>query len=56
MKLGDFWSKPLSEALEELDMVDIRVYTDDSGYVRSVEIKYEYIKEKSSEKSNMRRF
>ena len=40
MKLGELYSKPLQEALQELELVDMKVHTDDSGEVRAVELKY----------------
>lgn len=31
MKLGELYSKPLQEVLQELSLVDMKVHTDDSG-------------------------
>ncbi len=41
MKLGELYSKPLQEVLQELELVDMKVHTDDSGEVKAVELKYE---------------
>lgn len=40
MKLSEFVKLPLQEALENLDMTDYKVHTDDEGNVCSVEVKY----------------
>lgn len=40
MKLGELYSKPLREVLQELELVDMKVHTDDSGEVKAVELKY----------------
>ncbi len=40
MKLGELYSKPLQEVLQELELVDMKVHTDDSGEVKAVELKY----------------
>lgn len=47
MKLGELYSKPLQEVLQELNLVDMKVHTDDDGEVKAVELKYG---EKSVEK------
>ena len=47
MKLGELYSKPLQEVLQELELVDMKVHTDDSGEVKAVELKY---RDKSVEK------
>lgn len=40
MKAGELHTKPLQEALQEMELVDIKIHTDDSGEVKSVELKY----------------
>lgn len=40
MKLGELYSKPLHEVLQELNLVDMKVHTDDDGEVKAVELKY----------------
>lgn len=40
MKLKDFTKKPLAEALEDLELTDYKVHTDNDGNVCSVELKY----------------
>ncbi len=47
MKLGELYSKPLQEVLQELNLVDMKVHTDDDGEVKAAELKYG---EKSVEK------
>lgn len=40
MKLSDFTSKPLNEALSEMELKDLKIHTDDDGNVRGVEVVY----------------
>lgn len=40
MTLKDFNSKPLSEIIEQMDMVDLKIYSDNNGTINSIEIKY----------------
>ncbi|MDD3251790.1 MAG: hypothetical protein PHV18_04425 [Lachnospiraceae bacterium] len=40
MKLNDLYSKPLEEVLQEFDIVDVKVHADESGIVKSIELKY----------------
>lgn len=40
MKLCELYSKPLQEVLQELELVDMKVHTDDYGEVKAVELKY----------------
>lgn len=47
MKLGELYSKPLQEVLQELNLVDMKLYTDDDGEITAIELKYE---EKNVEK------
>ena len=48
MKLNEFMAQPLSDALAKMDMIDIKVHTNDEGEVRAVEIKYD---DKNAKKS-----
>lgn len=41
MKLNDVYTKPLKDVVEELNLTDMKVRTDDDGEVRSIELKYE---------------
>ena len=41
MKLNDVYTKPLKDVVEELNLTDMKVHTDDDGEVRSIELKYE---------------
>lgn len=43
MKLNDVYTKPLKDVVEELNLTDMKVHTDDDGEVRSIELKYEPI-------------
>ena len=38
--LKDFNSKPLSEIIEQMDMIDLKIHLDNSGTINSIEIKY----------------
>ena len=37
MKLNDVYAKPLKDVVEELNLTDMKVHTDDDGEVRSME-------------------
>lgn len=41
MKLNDVYTKPLKDVVEELNLTDMKVHTDDDGEVRSIELKPE---------------
>lgn len=36
MKLNDVYTKPLKDVVEELNLTDMKVRTDDDGEVRSI--------------------
>lgn len=38
MKLNDVYTKPLKDVVEELNLTDMKVHTDDDGEVRSIEL------------------
>lgn len=40
MKLNDVYSKPLSEVIEQMEMVKLDVHADSSGEVQCIELKY----------------
>lgn len=40
MTLKDLHSKPLSEIIEKMDMVDLKVHSDNNGNIINIEIKY----------------
>jgi hypothetical protein len=40
MKLVDVYSKPLKEVVDKLELIDLKVHSDDKGDVKSVELKY----------------
>lgn len=40
MTLKDLHSKPLSEIIEQMDIVDLKVHSDNNGVINSIEIKY----------------
>lgn len=50
MKLCDVYGKPLREVIEELELSDMKIHTDDNGNVKTVELKYTE-KEKEPEKA-----
>ncbi len=40
MKLIEVYSKPLKEAIEMLELSNMNIHTDDSGNVKTIELKY----------------
>lgn len=40
MKLNDVYNKPLKEVIEALELSRMQVYTDESGNVKGIELKY----------------
>lgn len=40
MKLTEFYSKPIKDVMETMEMVDLKVHTDNVGNVRSIEVKF----------------
>lgn len=40
MKLNEFYEKPIKEVVDGMEMVDLKVHTDDAGNVHSVEVKF----------------
>ena len=40
MKLNKFYTQSLQESLQELELIDLKVHTDDDGNVKAVELKY----------------
>lgn len=40
MKLNDLYKMSIGDALSKMDIVDMKVHTDDEGEIRSLEIKY----------------
>lgn len=40
LRLSEFMGKPLNEALNDFDMKDIQVCTDNGGNVRSITLEY----------------
>lgn len=40
MKLNDLHKMSLGTALSQMDLVDMKVHTDDEGEIKTVEIKY----------------
>lgn len=40
MKLNEVYSNPLKEVIEKMELSDMKVHTDDSGTVKSIELKY----------------
>ena len=48
MRLVEFTSMPLEEALKKLELKDYKVHTNDNGEVQCVELKYGNTKESKS--------
>lgn len=40
MKLNELYAKPIKEVVDGMEMVDLKVHTDDAGNVHSVEVKF----------------
>lgn len=40
MTLKDLHSKPLSKIIEQMEMVDLKIHSDNKGNINSIEIKY----------------
>lgn len=40
MTLNEFQKKPLSELLNEMDLIEIKAHTDKKGTIRAIEVKY----------------
>lgn len=41
MKLNDVYTKSLKDVVEQMNLTDMKVHTDDAGDVKSIELKYE---------------
>ncbi|MBS5955505.1 MAG: hypothetical protein KIC73_01185 [Clostridiales bacterium] len=41
MKLNDLYKMPIGDALGQMDILDMKVHTDDVGEIKTVEIKYQ---------------
>ena len=54
MTLKDIYSKPLSQILEQLDMVDLKVHSDTNGNINAIEIKYAVHTDFEKDKSKWR--
>lgn len=50
MKLSEVYSKPLKEVIENLELSDIKVHSDDNGNVKAIELKYTEKAPKAPEK------
>lgn len=40
MKLNEVYNKPIKEVVETMELLDMKVHTDDTGNVRAIELKY----------------
>lgn len=40
MKLNDVYTKPLKDVIEELELSDMKVHTDEGGNIKAIELKY----------------
>lgn len=40
MKLNEVYSRPLKEVVEEMELSEMKVHTDDNGVVKTIELKY----------------
>lgn len=56
MRLSEFVTKPLGEAIVDLNLVDVKIHTDSNGNVAAVELKYEPKHEEKAEPERRGRF
>lgn len=54
MTLKDLHSNPLSAVIEQMEMVDLKIHSDNEGTINSIEIKYATHKESEDKKTNWR--
>lgn len=40
MKLNELYNPPLKEALEKMELAEMKVHTDDGGSIKAIELKY----------------
>ena len=40
MKLNELYNLPLKEALEKMELAEMKVHTDDGGSIKAIELKY----------------
>ncbi len=40
MKLNELYNLPLKEALDKMDLAEMKVHTDDGGGIKAIELKY----------------
>lgn len=50
MTLKDLHSNPLSQIIEQMEMVDLKIHSDNDGTINSIEIKYAAHKEQEDDK------
>ena len=54
MKLTEFYSKPIKDVMETMEMVDLKVHTDNAGNVHSIEVKFSNDSEEIDERKRKR--
>lgn len=55
MKLNDICTKPLKEVMDNMNLTDVKVHTDNDGNVRAIELKYEPANESNSDVPNCKK-
>ena len=55
MKLNEFYNLPLKEALEKMDLAEMKVHTDDGGSIKAIELKYIYGNQKREPEQKQKR-
>lgn len=40
MKLNEFYARPIKDIMETMEMVDLKIHTDNAGNVHSIEVKF----------------
>ena len=51
MILNEVQSRPIIELVTEMNLVDVKIHTDDDGAIRSIEMKYVPISQKPDGKT-----
>ena len=53
MKLSEVYSRPLKEIIEELELSNMEVHSDEDGNVKAIELKYTEKKAEPIPKTNL---
>ena len=53
MKLSEVYSRPLKEIIEELELSNMEVHSDEDGNIKAIELKYTEKKAEPKPKTNL---